>query len=58
MGYPDIDYINEMKYYVSEISYHLKNRKYLNEDIAQDLLTLAIDLMEMIELYINDKCDY
>ncbi len=58
MEYPDIDYINDMLFYISELSYHVRKRKTLNEDIVQDLLTLTIQLMEILELYLNDKYNY
>lgn len=58
MEYPDIDYINDMLFYISELSYHVRKRKTLNEDVVQDLLTLTIQLMEILELYLNDKCNY
>lgn len=58
MEYPDIDYINNMLFYISELSYHVRKRKTLNEDVVQDLLTLTIQLMEILELYLNDKCNY
>lgn len=56
MEYPDIDYINEMLFYINQLSYHLRKRKTLNEELAHDLLYLTIQLMDMIELYLNDKC--
>lgn len=58
MEYPDIDYINEMLFYVSELSYHIRKRKTLNESVVQELLLLTIQLMDILELYLNDKCDY
>lgn len=58
MEYSDIDYINDMLFYISELSYHVRKRKTLNEDIVQDLFTLTIQLMEIFELYLNDKCTY
>lgn len=56
--YPDIDYINDMLYYINELSYHLRKRKSLNYDIAQQMISLTIDLLNILEIYIEDKYDY
>lgn len=57
MQYPDIDYINEILWIIQEISYHTRKRKKLDEHTIEELLTLAIDLLEILELYRNDKYD-
>ncbi len=58
MVYPDIDYINDILFYISELSYHIRKRKYLNEEIVQEMITLTIDLLNILQLYIDDKCFY
>lgn len=58
MEYSDIDYINEILYYVMELSHHIRKRKTLNEEAVQELLTLNIQLMDILELYLSDKYDY
>lgn len=55
MEYPDIDYINEMIFYISELSYHIRKRKKLNESVVQEMISLTIQLMDILELYLNDK---
>lgn len=56
--YPDIDYINEILWIIQNISYHVRNRKHLDEQIVEELLSYAINLIEILELYKNDKYDY
>ncbi len=58
MEYPDIDYINEILYYVMELSHRIRKRKNLNEEVVQELLTLNIQLMDILELYLSDKYEY
>lgn len=58
MEYSDIDYINEILYYVMELSHHIRKSKTLNEEVVQELLTLNIQLMDILELYLSDKYDY
>ncbi len=58
MEYPDIDYINEILYYVMELSHRIRKRKNLNEEVVQELLTLNIQLMNILELYLSDKYEY
>lgn len=57
MEYSDIDYINEILFYISEMSYHMRKRKILNEHVIEEMLSLAIDLLNILELYKNDKYD-
>ena len=56
--YSDIDYINEIYFYVSEILNHIRARKYLDDDIVNKMINLTLDLLDILELYINDKYDY
>lgn len=58
MEYPDIDYINDILFYVSELSYRIRKRKKLNEAIALEMISLTIQLMDILELYLDDKCYY
>lgn len=58
MEYPDIDYINDILFYVSELSYRIRKRKKLNETIALEMISLTIQLMDILELYLDDKCNY
>ncbi len=58
MEYSDIDYINEILYYVMELSYHIRKRKTLNEEVVEELLTLNIQLMNILKNYLNDKYEY
>ncbi len=58
MNYPDIDYINDMIFYITELSYRIRKRKKLNESVVQEMITLTIQLMEILDLYLDDKCDY
>ncbi len=58
MEYSDIDYINEILYYVMELSHRIRKRKNLNEEVVQELLTLNIQLMDILELYLSDKYEY
>ena len=56
--YPDIDYINDIYFYVSELLSHIKKRKYLNESSVNEMINLTIQLLDILELYLNDKYDY
>lgn len=56
--YPDIDYINDIYFYVSELLLHIKKRKHLNESSVNEMINLTIQLLDILELYLNDKYDY
>ena len=56
--YPDIDYINEIYFYSFEILKKVKCRKHLNEDIVNEMLCFTFHLLNLLELYLDDKCDY
>ncbi len=58
MKYPDIDYINEISFYIIELSYHIRKRKKLNEEAVSDMINLTIQLLDILNLYLNDKYDY
>lgn len=57
MEYPDIDYINELNWLIIQLSYHTRKRKQLNEETIEEMLSLVIDLLDMLELYKHDKYD-
>ena len=58
MTYPDIAYIRELQFYILELSYHIRKRKKLDEDSINKMISLTISLLDMLELYLNDKYDY
>ena len=49
-----IDYINDMYYLIIQLSHYIRKSKNITENRAQEMLTLTIDLMNLIELYLND----
>lgn len=53
--YLDIDYINDIKWLIIRLSYHIRKAKQLDESSIDEMLSLTIDLLEMLELYKNDK---
>ena len=56
--YPDIDYINEIFFYSFEIFKKVKKRKTLNEDVVNEMISLSISLLDILELFLSDKYDY
>lgn len=40
------------------LSHHIKKAKKLNEESIDEMLSLTIDLLQLLELYKNDKYDY
>ncbi len=58
MNYPDVDYINDMYYLIMELSYHIRKTKTMSEDELQFMMSLTIDLLTILELYLNDKYNY
>ena len=58
MGYEDIDYIKEIYFYSFEIIKKTRSRKNLNEDVVNEMISLALSLLDILELYLNDKYDY
>lgn len=57
MEYPDIDYINELNWLISELSHRIRKRKQLNEETIEEMISLVIDLLDMLQLYKHDKYD-
>lgn len=55
MIYPDIDYINELYWIIMKLSYYIRKSKTLSEDRINEMETLTIDLLDMLELYKQDK---
>lgn len=56
--YPDIDYINEIKWLIRELSYAIRKAKTLDEDSINEMQSFTIDLLEILEQYKNDKYYY
>ena len=56
--YPDLDYINEISFYSFEIFKKVKKRKTLNEDVVNEMISLSISLLDILELFLSDKYDY
>ncbi len=56
--YPDIDYINEIVFYSFEIFKKVRKRKQLNDVVVNEMISLAISLLNILELYLNDESDY
>ena len=56
--YPDLDYINEILFYSFEIFKKVKKRKTLNEDVVNEMISLSISLLDILELFLSDKYDY
>lgn len=58
MIYPDVDYINDMYYLIMDLSHRIRKTKSFSESELQNMISLTIDLLTMLELYLNDKYDY
>ena len=56
--YPDIDYINEIVFYSFEIFKKVRKRKELNDEVVNEMISLAISLLNILELYLSDESDY
>ena len=56
--YHDLDYINEISFYSFEIFKKVKKRKTLNEDVVNEMISLSISLLDILELFLSDKYDY
>lgn len=56
--YPDIDYINEIVFYSFEIFKKVKKRKRLNDEVVNEMISLTISLLDILELYLSDESDY
>ena len=55
MIYPDIDYINELYFLIMKLSYYIRKSKTLSEDRINEMESLTISLLDMLELYKQDK---
>lgn len=55
MEYPDIDYINDMYYYIMELSHRIRKTQKLNEDLANEMISYTIDLLNILQQYLDDK---
>lgn len=58
MEYSDIDYINEIWFYIMELSHRIRKRKRLNDAVIQEMINITIQLLDILELYLNDKYEY
>lgn len=58
MIYQDIDYINEFYWIIRQLSYYVRKAKQLDESTINEMQSFAIDLLELLEQYKNDKYDY
>ena len=56
--YPDIDYINEIVFYSFEIFKKVRKRKQLNDEVVNEMISLAISLLDILELYLSDESNY
>ena len=56
--YPDINYINEIVFYSFEIFKKVKKRKRLNDEVVNEMISLTISLLDILELYLSDESDY
>lgn len=56
--YPDIDYINEITFFVHELSYIIRKRKKLNIDCVQQMLSHTISLLNILETYLDDHTEF
>lgn len=58
MLYQDIDYINELYYFIFELLQKARARKHLDEQSINEMISLTIQLLELLELYLDDKYEY
>ena len=56
--YSDIDYINEIIFYSFEIFKKVRKRKQLNDEVVNEMISLTISLLDILELYLSDEHDY
>ncbi len=56
--YSDIDYINEIVFYSSEIFKKVRKRKQLNDEVVNEMISLTISLLDILELYLSNEPDY
>lgn len=55
MTYRDIDYINELYWIIMKLSYYIRKSKKLSEDKIDEMESLTIDLLNLLEQYKQDK---
>ena len=58
MLYQDIDYINELYYFIFELLQKVRARKHLDEQSINEMISLTIQLLELLELNLDDKYEY
>ena len=56
--YPDIYYINEIIWLIKQLYYDIKAVKKLDENTINEMQSFAIDLLNILEQYKNDKYYY
>lgn len=55
----NIDYINDMYWLIMSLSHYSRhNNKTISESTIDEMLSLTIDLLELLEQYKNDQYDY
>ena len=54
----DIDYINDIYWIIIHLFHHIKKAKQLSESSIDEMMSLAIDLLSLLEQYKDDKYDY
>ena len=55
--YTDIDYINEITFFVHELSYIIRRKK-LNIYCVQQMLSHTISLLNILETYLDDHTEF
>ncbi len=50
----DTDYINDIYWIIMSLSHHIRKLKKLNESNIDELITLSIDLLSLLEQYKDD----
>lgn len=51
----DIDYINDIYWLVINLSHHIRKAKKLDGSTIDEMISLTIDLLQILELYKDDK---
>ena len=54
----DIDYMNDLYWIIMQLSHYIRKSKKLSESTIDEMFSLTIDLLELLEQYKNDKYDY
>lgn len=51
----DIDYINDMYWIIMRLSHYIRhNNNKINYSTVEEMISLTIDLLNILEQYIND----